>query len=98
MNHWMIRLRFPAFPTQEFLQLIPAQRAIVDRLLRQGVIRTYSLTGDRRELWIVLRAENESAMQTVLNKLPLSEFAQITAQEAMFHLDSVELFPEPSVN
>lgn len=98
MNHYMIRLRFPAEPGAEFFQLIPAQRAIVDRLLRRGLIRSYTLSADRRDLWIVVRAEDEDAVRRVIEKLPLSEFADVHAEEAMFHLAAEELFPEPSLN
>jgi DNA-binding MarR family transcriptional regulator len=98
MNHWIIRLRFPANPGAEFYQLIPAQRAIVDRLLRRGIIRSYTLSADRRNLWIIVRAEDEDTMQRVLEKLPLTEFANIHVEDILFHLAAEELFPEPSLN
>ena len=96
MKHYMAELQLPSMFTGEFLALIPAQRAVVDKLMTAGVILSYSLTVERSRLWIVFASSSEEETKQVLDSLPLTQFMQSDMHELTFH--NAGIFPLPQVS
>lgn len=89
MNEYMITIKFHASFNEEFVSLIPSQRAEVNRLMEKGILTSYSLSSDRVTLWITLIASSSEAVETTLKMMPLYKFMQYEIVELMFHNNPV---------
>ena len=94
----MADISLPEEFTQKFVSLIPAQRAMVNRLLEEGTIRSYSLALDRSKLWVVLLAESEDQAEELLDSFPIMEYCSYHLSELMFHDMVSHELPRISLN
>ncbi len=81
----MVEFELPDAFEEEFVALIPEQRRIVNRLLAEGQIRSYSLASDRSVLWAVIEADSEFEVMEIISQLPLSGYTDPYISELMFH-------------
>ena len=81
---FMIEFELPQNLTEDFLALIPQQRYIVNQLLSEGTLKSYSLSMDRSRLWAIIAADSEFDALEVISQLPLSEFMAPLVSELMF--------------
>jgi hypothetical protein len=85
MNEFMAVIQFSSPFSMEFTSLIPEQRIHINRLMEQGIITSYSLSADRRTLWMTLLASSTGEAEKVLGKMPLFRFMRYEIAELMFH-------------
>lgn len=85
MNQYMVDVSLPEFPDEAFFSKIPEQRAMINRLLEERVVQSYTLSADRSKLWIVIRAKNDSEAFDVLSTFPLYEYFRFDIYELAFH-------------
>lgn len=98
MPQFMIDFVLPRIVTQEFISLIPNQRAEVNRLMEQGKIIGYTLTLTRSKLWAVIVAENEEEVLEIISAFPLLKFMRFDIHPLAFH-QSISLgLPSISLN
>ncbi|MCK9409321.1 MAG: hypothetical protein WCX28_00550 [Bacteriovoracaceae bacterium] len=98
MKTFMVEIRLPYEPTQEFFSLIPAQRAMVIDLLMKRKFLSYTLAADRSKVWIVMVAESEADARVLLEKQPMDKYFGYLFTELMFHDMAGALFPSVSLN
>jgi muconolactone delta-isomerase len=84
----MVEFELPEQLTEDFLTLIPEQRLMVDNLMTEGKVRSYSLAMDRSVLWMILDANSEFEAMEIIAQLPLSDYMQPFISELMFHTTS----------
>jgi muconolactone delta-isomerase len=89
MNEYMVTIQFLAFFNEEFASLIPEQRALVNGLMEKGIITSYSLSLDRRTLWITLGAASRDNVESLLKTMPLFKFMRYDIDELMFYNSSI---------
>ena len=82
----------------EFIKGIPAQRHLVNNLMNEGVIVSYSLCIDREKLWIVMELKSEQEVLDVLAKFPLLKFMRPEVYELAYHDNIHSGFPHLSLN
>ncbi|MBR9919918.1 MAG: hypothetical protein GYB31_03705 [Bacteroidetes bacterium] len=82
---FMVEFALPAVMTEEFMQRIPAQRAMVDKLMAEGNIKAYSLALDRSKLWTIMRGESEFEIMETIARFPLVDFMDPDISELSFH-------------
>jgi muconolactone delta-isomerase len=82
---FMAAFDLPAYFSEEFIQLIPAQRAYINYLLAEGKVKSYSLSMDRSKLWVVFVSEDESELMGMIEDMPLFDFMDPEISELMFH-------------
>ncbi len=85
---YMVEFELPEQLTEDFLTLIPEQRLMVDNLMTEGKVRSYSLAMDRSVLWMILDANSEFEAMEIIAQLPLSDYMQPFISELMFHTTS----------
>ncbi len=78
MYKFMITIELPEDFTEEFISLIPKQRAHIDKLMDEGTILQYALSMDRQQLWVILLAKSEKSAQNVLASFPIYEYMRPT--------------------
>ncbi|HCA78841.1 MAG TPA: hypothetical protein DEP53_03810 [Bacteroidetes bacterium] len=98
MAQFMIEVAIPAEPNTEFIALIPAQRAHIEKLLEQGTVMGYSLSLDRSKLWITLTARNEREALETLRTFPLYGYFELSMHPLMFHNSSIRPLLKVSLN
>ncbi len=85
----MVTLDLPADWPQALAEAIPAQRQLVNRLLAEGAIQSYSVSADRTKVWLVLVVEDTlSAVDEVMREFPVIAFAEYSWQPLLFTNDS----------
>ena len=85
MNEYMITTNLVSSFSEEFIAMIPEQRAQVNRLMEKGILTSYSLSADRRTLWITLLATSRDAAERTLQMMPMHRFMQSEIIELLFH-------------
>jgi hypothetical protein len=85
MNPYMVIIKLPNELTEEFVLLIPKQRAHIDKLMDEGKVLQYSLAADRSFLWVTVVAESEQKVMGILRSFPLFQFMSPIITELAFH-------------
>lgn len=98
MKTFMVEVRLPLDPPQEFFTLIPSQRAMVVDLLMKRKFLSYTLSADRSKVWIVMVAETEIEAREMLEKQPMDKYFSYLFTELMFHDMAGTMFPSVSLN
>jgi hypothetical protein len=98
MKTFMVEVSLPHDPPSEFFSLIPSQRKVVVDLMTQRKILSYTLSADRRKVWIVLGSETEDEARSILSRQPMDKFFHYTFHELMFHETANVMFPAVSLN
>ena len=97
-NIYMVEFDVPYPMSPEFASLIPAQRSRADKLMADQKILSYSLSMDRRKLWVIFSAETDSELFQLITDLPLTPYMHYEYEELMFHNAPWMLLPAPSMN
>ena len=63
--------------TEEFLDLIPYQRVVVNKLFQQGKLVNYALSAEKAKLWAIFNADSENEVRKMVNSFPLSKFMDV---------------------
>jgi Muconolactone delta-isomerase len=82
---FMVEFELPEVLSETFISTIPRHRFMVNKMLAEGVIQAYSLALDRSRLWVIMRAESETALRGQIDRLPLAEYMRPHIAELMFH-------------
>ncbi|MBL7975314.1 MAG: hypothetical protein JNJ85_10400 [Candidatus Kapabacteria bacterium] len=98
MNQYLVEFDLPDSFTEQFISLIPEQRAQVQKLMRSGKLSNYALSLDRKKLWAFFRGENEQEIVNTINTFPLINYMHPTIHELMFHENVFLQFPVMSMN
>jgi hypothetical protein len=98
MKQFMIHIQLPAELSEEFVALIPDQRATINGLMRKGIIISYTLSFDRTQLWVVMDATSKVNVIEVLAEFPLIRFMKPEIHEIMFHNSIYVNVPRVSLN
>lgn len=98
MNNYMVNVVLPNELTEEFISLIPRQRAHVDLLMSEGVVTSYSLAKDRSRLWLTVAADSQQDVIKIMNDFPLIKFFTLEVRELMFHNHAGHVLPQMSLN
>lgn len=98
MREFMAIIRLPDEFTEDFVQLVPRQRAAINLLMREGTILAYSLSADRVMLWVTIRANNKRQVRDIVQSFPMYKYMKETIVELLFHEQANTLIPELSLN
>jgi len=93
----MVEFELPEEMTEEFLSLIPHQRKVINQMLMQGKIKSYSLANDRSKLWAVIVAESEFEVMDIIAGWPLGDYMIPEISDLMFH-NASEMVMQFSLN
>lgn len=98
MQQFMVDITLPSELTEEFLSLIPKQRALVNQLFNQGKLTSYSLALDRSKLWATIVAESEEEAVHLLSLLPLRKYMEVEIHRLAFHQNTTHNLARISMN
>jgi muconolactone delta-isomerase len=82
----MVNISLPGDFTEDFVALIPLQRMQVNILMQSGRLANYAVSSDRKNLWMVMNAEDEKEVESLVTAMPLHKYMQMEeCRELMFH-------------
>ena len=91
MNQYLFDISLPEDISEEFIALIPRQRAHIDALMVKGIVMSYSLAIDRSKLWVTLLAHSEESAKETLKSFPMYRFFAVKMYPLAFHNMTVSL-------
>ncbi|GJM34713.1 MAG: hypothetical protein DHS20C18_37140 [Saprospiraceae bacterium] len=94
---FMVEFELPETMTEEFLALIPQQRYVINNMLVEGSLKSYSLSIDRSRLWAIFSAKSEFELMEIISSMPLSDYMTPQISELMFH-NASEVLMQFSLN
>jgi muconolactone delta-isomerase len=95
---YMVDFTMPKDLTEDFLSLIPRQRAMVNQLMSEGKILNYALALETGKLWAVFSVQNEVELLELVHSLPLTDFMKVRTNELTFYNAAHTFTPAFSVN
>jgi len=98
MNQYMVDIDLPEDVTEEFVALIPEQRAQINDLMASGTVISYTLSLDRTKVWAIINANNTAEVQEILEAMPMVDFMASTIYELAFHNVAGSGLPAISLN
>ena len=85
MKSYMMTIALGEF-TQEFMSLIPHQRAQITILMQTNRLVSYAVSMDRATVWMTVNAENRREAESLVEAMPLRKYMRIEeTRELMFH-------------
>jgi len=88
----MVIFDLPEVWSSDLVEAIPAQRLLINELLAQGVVQSYSISADRTKVWMVLTVENDQyAVDEVICKFPILDYVDYSWEPLLFTNDSSSL-------
>ncbi|HHH50371.1 MAG TPA: hypothetical protein ENK52_05270 [Saprospiraceae bacterium] len=74
---FMVDFTLPEILSDEFMELIPYQRAAINKLFVDGKLVNYALSLEASKLWAVFNANSEMEVMDLIADLPLTEFMKV---------------------
>lgn len=85
MNKFMVTMSFPPYLTDDFIALIPRQRAMIVKLLQTGKLANFSLNDQRSNAWMVVNAKSEEEVEDLLESFPMYDFFEYEIHSLVLH-------------
>ncbi|MCC7233145.1 MAG: hypothetical protein IT242_09395 [Bacteroidia bacterium] len=98
MKKYMVISRLPSNPDNRFVSLIPEQRRVVREMLMKGLLSSYALSAEKDTIWMIVEAETELQVITLLADFPLRSYMKNDIRELLFHNAITRLSLKPSLN
>jgi muconolactone delta-isomerase len=98
MKQYMISFRINQNPDEYFFNLIPVQRAVINKLMESGKILSYTLDENRTHLWCIANANDEESVRKMIAEFPLIDYMRPRIFPLMFHNSVVLSLPKFSLN
>ncbi|MCB0662897.1 MAG: hypothetical protein KDC24_09165 [Saprospiraceae bacterium] len=95
---YMVDFTLPEMLSEEFMGMIPFQRAKVNRLFRDGKLVNYALSLEHSKMWAVFNANSENEVLDIVKELPLSKFMSVQISMLTFYNSLNEEMPVFSLN
>ncbi len=95
---YMVDFTLPDSLPDDFMNMIPHQRAAVNRFFKEGKLLNYSLSLEHSKMWAVFSANSEIDVLDMIADLPLTEFMDIQISMLSFFNTSEKEIPQFSMN
>ena len=74
MKTFLIDLYLPKDLQQELEKITPTQRKIVDTLINEGIVLSYSLSEKKNRVFIVLNQPDEEEVMITVQRFPIYKY------------------------
>lgn len=95
---FLVNLKLPEVFSKELYDLIPEQRAIINKLLENKTVLSYALDMDRKNVWIYIEAVSEQEIMDVLSTFPIIKYVKTNIHELAFYDTAPVGMPELILN
>jgi hypothetical protein len=98
MYSYMIDIDLPEHFGNDFIKLIPLQRVITDKMMKEGIISSYSLSSDRSKLWVIMQGVDMPDIRKKLGRFPIYKFIRFRIHSLLIHESSAIQAPQLWLN
>jgi len=98
LYEYMVAFELPKKLDREFVSLIPAQRTVINKLMKKGVVTSYALSLENSKLWVVMIAETELEVVQLISGFPIMNKVEFNISKLAFHNNANRLVPNFSEN
>ena len=95
---FMVDFSLPDELSEEFMSLIPYQRAAINRFFTEGKLINYALSLENSKLWAVFSANSEMEVMDMIADLPLTSFMDVEIHMLTFYNTVQAEMPNFSMN
>lgn len=94
----MIDIDLPLEQGYDFMSKIPEQREVVDNMINDGIITSYSVSADRSKLWVLMEANDTHEVEYNLQKFAIINDITYHIHELLFSQQAMINIPQFSLN
>lgn len=98
MNTYLVHIQLPEMFSTRFMSLIPRQRAIINELLENKTLLSYSLDMERQNVWAFMLGKNERAIMDIISTFPIIKDVKVDIKELAFYDTAPIGLPELNMN
>ena len=98
MYEYMVEADLPIPFDEHFMSLIPRQRAVVNKMLNEGIITSYAVSIEKGRMWTTIVAENELELVQILSEWPIISHIDYKINKLAFHNSASFAVPKFSEN
>ncbi len=95
---YMVDIDLPVPFNNEFISLIPKQRAVINKLMGERIISSYAVSIEDGKLWTTLLAESEESVTEILSTFPIIKYVDYSISKLAFHNNINIATPQFSLN
>lgn len=95
---FMVDFTLPDILTEEFMSMIPYQRAAINRFFVEGKLVNYALSLENSKLWAIFSASSEIEVMDMISDLPLTGFMSVEISTLTFFNATEPEIPNFSMN
>ena len=96
--NYMVDFTLPTQLSQDFLDLVPFQRMVVNKLFEERKLLNYSFSLEKGKLWAIFSASSEFEVMNLIADFPLAPFMKSDIHLLSFYSDSKTHIPKFSMN
>ncbi len=82
---------------EEYVAAMPSVMEIVEKLFAQGLLMSLALSEDRKSIWSVINADNDSELLHIIDKFKLTVFGDYDYKPLSVYL-TAQFLPEVLLN
>ena len=98
LYEYMAEIDLPLPFSNEFVSLIPAQRELIDKLMKEKIITSYAVSLEKGKLWATIFAASEKNVCEILSTFPVINFVKFKISKLAFHNTIGHALPQFSLN
>jgi len=98
LYEYMVAFDLPRELDREFVSLIPSQRVVINKLMKEGVVTSYALSLENSKLWVIMIAETELEVVQIISGFPIINKVEFNISKLAFHNNANRLVPNFSEN
>lgn len=92
----MVEITLPEIQDEQFFNLIPKHRMLINDMIENGLIQQYIINAARTKGWILFNCKNTNEVVAALQKMPIFHLIKFKIHEIM--IADGELYRLPKMN
>lgn len=95
---YLVHIQLPEMFSTRFMSLIPRQRVIINNLLENKTLLSYSLDMERQNVWAFMNGKDEKEIMDVISTFPIIKDVIVNITELAFYDTAPIGLPELNMN
>jgi hypothetical protein len=81
MKYYQVSIYINPNLDEQFWELLPEHRSIINQLMLDGKIITYSISTDRSKGWMTISAESQKDVRSIIKTFPIIDYLTFDIHE-----------------
>lgn len=95
---FMVDFTLPNKLSNEFKEMLPFQKMVVDRFFDEGKLSSYAQSFETLKLWAIFNAQSELEVMNMLADMPLTSFLKVNINMLSDYSTANSYLPQFSLN